>query len=195
VCKERPKEELKDSSKEMIDALIGVIKDLVSSKNNSTIMNNNNNTTITNNIQINLKNYGNEDISHMTKDFLDDCCVRLNEGMKNLVEQIHFNPDMPENHNIKWLSNKQNMYQVFVDGHWHAKEKCNALDELIKKGYKILAKHFFASENAELKKLSDQIQSYLFSLLDRKSENYYQLRRELHVMVYDNTIYVLGLDV
>ena len=196
ICKEKPVA-VNPVTDETIKDLIAVLKEYFSSPDKSiknVLTTNSNNTTINNNIQINLNSYGNEDLSHISKEFLDDCCVRLGVGMRNLVQHIHFNPDVPNNQNIKVLSNKQQLYQVFTDGQWHPKEKHNALDELIKKGYRILVKHFLATEKEEIKNVSDQIQSYLFSLLNRKSENYYQLRRELHVMVYDNTLYVLGLE-
>jgi ElaB/YqjD/DUF883 family membrane-anchored ribosome-binding protein len=50
-----------------------------------------------------------------------------------LIKQIHFNPDIPENHNI-YLSNrnKNNKHlSVFRNGHWEIDNKSTEIDNLI----------------------------------------------------------------
>jgi hypothetical protein len=44
------------------------------------------NNGVINNIQINLNNYGEESLQHLSLDFLNDCVKRLNIGMKNLMK-------------------------------------------------------------------------------------------------------------
>lgn len=160
---------------------------------NNNIITTNNNTQNNQNINININNFGQEDISHLTKDFLDDCVKRLNTGMKNLMKQIHFNPEIPENHNIRILSKKQNLLETFDNGSWHPKDKNNTLDEMIRHGYKILFRHFIDTTNIEDKQSShDYINSYFVNLMNKETEEYYNLRRDLYVMILDNTLYVLG---
>ena len=156
------------------------------------ITTNNHNQNI--NINININNFGQEDISHLSKDFLDDCVKRLNTGMRNLMKEIHFNPEVPGNHNIRLLSKKQNLLETFNDGSWHPKDKNNTLDEMIRNGYKILFKHFISNTNDEEKKelLHEHINTYFLNLMNKETEEYYNLRRELYVMILDNTLYVLG---
>jgi hypothetical protein len=144
-----------------------------------------------NNIQINLNNYGEESLQHLSIEFLNDCMKRLNTGMKNLVKQIHFNPEIPENHNIRILSKKQNLLETFRDGNWHPCDKNSTLDEMIKKGYKILFQHFINNHDETSHELSEQIRNYFVNLMNKEPSVYYDLRRELYVMVMDNTLYVL----
>lgn len=143
-------------------------------------------------INFNLNNYGNENLSYLTTDFLDDCVKRLNNGMKNLVQHIHFNPQVPENRNIRVLSKKQNLLETFRDGAWHPCDKNNTLDEMIKKGYRILFQHFL-NTTLDSEGISDQISKYFVNLMNRETEEYFQLRRDLYVMILDNTLYVLSL--
>lgn len=123
---------------------------------------------------------------------IDDCVKRLNNGMKNLVQYIHFNPQVPENRNIRVLSKKQNLLETFRDGAWHPCDKNNTLDEMIKKGYRILFQHFL-NTTLDSEGISDQISKYFVNLMNRETEEYFQLRRDLYVMILDNTLYVLSL--
>ena len=62
---------------------------------------NNNVTNITNNTQnIIINNFGNEDISHVTKKQILRALRMNKECPVELVKLIHFNTDKPENHNI-----------------------------------------------------------------------------------------------
>lgn len=165
---------------------------------NSPIINQNAPTTVFNTININ--NFGNERIIHITKDFLDDCLKRSNNGMKNLFKEIHFNIQIPENHNIRVLSKKQNMLEKYIDGVWHPCDKNNTLDEMIKKGYRILFKHlnesspFETSDNDQNEQFirNEYVNKYLMQIMRKDSNIYYELRRDLYMMILDGTLYILG---
>jgi hypothetical protein len=150
-----------------------------------------NNSGVINNIQINMNNFGEENLQHLSCEFLNDCMKRLNTGMKNLVKHIHFNPNIPENHNIRVLSKKQNLLETFKDGNWHPCDKNNTLDEMIKKGYRILFQHFINNPDDTSKELTEQINDYFRNLMNKDHNIYYNLRRELYVMIMDNTLYIL----
>lgn len=51
-----------------------------------------------------LKAFGDEDTSHLTYEHLKTCVRMLNVGMRDLISMIHFNPEVPTNHNIKMKS-------------------------------------------------------------------------------------------
>ena len=157
----------------------------------ATIGSNNNNNSIQNII---INNFGSENTSHLSKDFLDDCMKKLNTGMKNLMKEIHFNPDVPENHNIRLLSKKQNLLETFEDGLWHPRDKNNTLDEMIKQGYRILFKHFIeatSESDTSEQPLNEHINKYFVNLMNKETDDYYKLRRDLFVMILDNTLYIL----
>lgn len=62
---------------------------------------------------------------------------------------------------------------------------------MIKKGYKILFQHFINNPDETSHELSEQIRSYFVNLMNKEPSVYYDLRRELYVMIMDNTLYVL----
>jgi hypothetical protein len=57
------------------------------------------NNTTNNNITINV--FGKEDLSHLTPEFLERCIKMEGGGVMEVVKKIHFDPEKPENHNVR----------------------------------------------------------------------------------------------
>jgi len=112
---EKKQEELQDKVEDLLIEL---------SKNGSTINNITNNTTnnTTNNqnkiINININNYGNENIDYLNKDYLNNLLQGAFTAIPKLIENIHFNPSHPENHNIK-ITNKKETLETLVDDKYY----------------------------------------------------------------------------
>jgi hypothetical protein len=68
-----------------------------------------NNTQI--NISMNINNFGQEDVSYLTPDFLSYCLLNPRKGMTSLIENIHYNKEHPHNQNLRCKSLKQNMFE------------------------------------------------------------------------------------
>ena len=108
----------------------------IKKNNNTKIKNIKNNTKIknsnfTNNITIN--NYGNENISFLTPEFLAK--LILSKGVypliPNLIKEIHFNKDFPENKNLKITNKKQPYIKVYENGNWQLKDKKEAIKDIV----------------------------------------------------------------
>jgi hypothetical protein len=65
---------------------------------NNTVNNNNNTMNIVN--IINVNGYGNENRDYIDKYLYERCIGRPSDFVPNLILNIHFNPDYPENHNV-----------------------------------------------------------------------------------------------
>ena len=152
------------------------------------------------NIQINvnnfnqLKDFGNESLSHIPDTFLTKCLLDMNKGLEQLLHEIHFSESAPENHNVRLRSKKQNMLEVYKDGSWSCSDKNNTLDQMIKRGYKVLFAHFINKKNNDnhIKENTDTLTSWFIDLSGQKGECYYKLRRDIYVLILNNTFYVLG---
>ena len=108
---------------------------IINNTNNTNITNNNNNN---NNLIININSYGKEDLSHIT---LNDYKKYLNgffPGFIKFIEKIHFDEQMPENHNICLTNIKSKYIHVFENDKWITKEKNDIIDTLITKKYNML---------------------------------------------------------
>lgn len=95
---------------------------------------------VNNNVQINLNNFGSETLEHLPSEFLTSCF--MSKDIPTLIENIYFDDECPENHNVKLKSSKQKTMQVFADGKWRVKPANNVMDELVNKGQTILKKHY-----------------------------------------------------
>jgi len=104
-------------------------------KINQTIHTQNNNTQ--NNIKIkdsdihfNVLAFGNEDVSFISDEIFKTI---LNKGFNSvpaLVDELHFNKNKPQNHNI-YISNIRDDYVLVFDGHdWNLKLRKEVMDDL-----------------------------------------------------------------
>ena len=140
-----------------------------------------------------VNNYGSETTHHITSQFLDDCMSQRKKGLLQLIDKIHFNPDVPENHNVKIVSKKREVMGVYKDGDWVMESKHSVLHDLIDKGYKILYKHYIDTVDKDEDDQSDtSYYDFLMDVTKPKSLTYYQLRKDLFVMIENATLYVVG---
>lgn len=160
--------------------------------------NNNNNTTVTNNVTINVdkRSFGNEDISYLTTDFLSYCVLNPRKGIASLIENIHFNTEHPSNQNLRCKSFKQNTFEKYVGTEWRICDASNTLDELIKKGYRILNAHYMEHIMNDPNICDDENTQKIYEkfryLGDNSCMDYFAVKRELRVLVKDRTIFLLA---
>lgn len=159
---------------------------------NNTIINNNLNAQTVN---ITMNNYGNENLTHLTHDFLSHCLLNPKKGLASLIETIHYNKDIPENHNIRFKSWKKNLLEKCVDSHWRECDASNTLDELIRKGYRILNTHYAENFMNDPTIYEDEMRQKMYEkfrfLSDTTCNEYNAVKRELRVLIKDRTMYLL----
>jgi hypothetical protein len=149
-----------------------------------------------NNISIVMNNYGQESMTHLTHEFLNHCLLNPSKGLTSLIEKIHYNPELPENHNLRHKSTKQCILQKFINQNWHDCDASNTLDELIKKGYRILNAYYSDHVANDPLIFDDEMTARMYEkfrfLSDKKSLEYNAVKRELRLLVKDKTIYLLA---
>lgn len=200
ICPRRPEmmmqtmirnlqEELNKSKNDIIDLRNQLTQSGVTNINNTTIHNQQNNIVIVN-------NYGSEIVPQLTPEFLNNCLLNPSKGLPSLIEKIHYNPELPENHNIRHKSTKQNLFQKCIDSNWHDCDASNTLDDLIKKGYRILSSFFSEHIATDPSYGEDEMKMMMYEkfrfLGDKKSLEYSAVKRDLRLLVKDKTIYLLA---
>jgi hypothetical protein len=118
--------------------------------------------------------------------------------MSSLIEKIHYNKDYPENHNLRCKSLKNKVFEKYNNAQWTLCDASNTLDELIKKGYKILEAHFAETFLRDPYFFDDEdrveaIQRFRHVLTDKTSQDYHAVKRDLRLLVKDKTMYLLEL--
>jgi hypothetical protein len=201
-CKGR--HHLQDEKLEHLEAKIEELQKMILTQPHiiSTTINNTTHTTQNiqhNNIIINLKPFGSENMSHIEHDkqFLTSCL--LQRDIKSLIESIHCDKDHPENHNVRIKSLKQDLMETNVDGKWIITDKEETLDELINKGYRVFRFHSHKNKIDILDECDDSdeyedIMNWLESIYeDNKMRK--PIKRQLLILFLNNKALLLGKDI
>lgn len=114
-------------------------------QNNNTNCNNNNTTTTYNQQNVYINNFGSENMSHISHKFLDDCLLNFKRGVCNYIEKVNFNPDVPENHNIRF-QDVQNVRVKESDNTWRLRRLEHTVDNLIHERCRELQTHYDSND-------------------------------------------------
>lgn len=100
------------------------------------------NNTTNNNININIiNNFGKENMDYITPEFLNQTIQQVYDSIPTLLKHIHFNPEHPENHNLK-LPNKRDKYMLVKrSDQWKHENKRDVLDSLVRKAHYYMVDH------------------------------------------------------
>ena len=136
---EKNHEKEKKKMYKQIETLLEKVGDTITNNNNNTT---NNNNTYNNQTNIILNNYGNEDLSHITNEMLNNLIKGPCEMINNLTKLIHFNGQKPENMNIYIPNKKQKYIKVYKNNKWLLEEKKDTIPDIVDKNYNILDSHY-----------------------------------------------------
>ena len=140
------------------------------------------------NIQQNIKllSYGNTDMSHLTdKDYMK-CLNHSNFCVPYLIEQIHFDPQKPENHNI-YISNIKNNYVMLYNGNkWILKDRDEAIMNLIDDKDVILEQKLeeWIEKGNEYPKIMNKFKRYIEKKDNNKVLN--KIKDEIKLVLFNN---------
>jgi len=105
--------------------------------NNKTLNNNSNNVTQ----HITINNYGEENLKCLTEAYLTKLIKGAFTAIQKLIEKIHFNPEYPENQNIKITNKKEPYIKVRKNNKWELQDKKETIDTIVDDKYYILDDH------------------------------------------------------
>ena len=120
---------------------------------------------------INLNNFGEEDISHITNDFKLKM-LSLPYGMiQNMIEKVHFNKKKPENKNIALTNKRDNMIRIFKGCEWKYQDRSLVVDELIKKNYYRLDDFFEEEGKSKMNDIHNNRYKVFQNKFDKQDDN------------------------
>lgn len=118
-----------DELKEQVEELMKKVHLLEKSQNS----NYNNNINSFNKIQVN--NYGCENIDYITDKVFKKLLNTPLSAIPKLIELKYFNPEHPENHNIKITNIHDKFAKIYKDNKWLISHKKDVIQELVDNGY------------------------------------------------------------
>lgn len=158
-----------------------------------------NNNTQNNTVIINA--FGKEDISHITPEFISRC-IRManNTGIHNMVKEVHLNPNVPSNHNVRVRSSKKELMEIFNDeSRWQIQDKTFTLDNIIRGVCDKMMEHY--QENTDDIRTEDGDKEYYYyrKLIEVANQSpiirYYNLRKQVYASVLDFTKYRMTISI
>lgn len=109
------------------------IKKLITNNTNNGVINNQN---ITINYQSgNLRNFGQENYDAIPLDLIRSTFMNLE--FRILFENLHCDPDYPENHNVRIKSIKRDLMEIYDDDKWKTFPSISAMKKVIDQLYRI----------------------------------------------------------
>lgn len=166
--------------------------------NNNINTTNNNNNNIQVNIQINAPNnipnireFLSENMEYITDEFILRCAKKLDNGLIELIKNVRFNPEYPENMNIKLHTKRDKTLYVFKNNRWEICDGNTTLESMIIQGARIINQSLLTNTDAE--KMLDEdsyeskIQSWLLSILPKDNLRVLnKLSKSIYAMILDN---------
>ena len=141
------------------------------------------------NTQINLNDFGEEDISHIS-DKVKMKMLTLPYGMvQQMIEKVHFNSKKPENKNIALTNKRDKMMKVFRRKKWKYQDRNYTLEEIIRKNYNRLDEYY--EETAKAQMLDRHIRRYeifqkKFDMQDKELIN--RIKRETEMILLSENL-------
>ena len=80
-----------------------------------------------------VNKWGNENLDYLNTNLFQKV-VKSKKGIPKLIEIIHFNPEHPENHNVRITNKKLKYGEIKKDNKWILKNKKDILTDLIENG-------------------------------------------------------------
>ena len=116
-----------------------------------------------------LNCYGSENIEHITDKYKLELLKLPYSMIPKLIENVHFDPNYPENNNI-YIPNKKEPYvKVFHDNKWVYKDRNKTINELIDKNYNRLDEYY--QKKAIMHMGEEHINRYLEFQTNKESNN------------------------
>lgn len=142
-------------------------------------------------VNFQLNNFGNESVDHITNEFIGACINGNVNGMKKLIEKIHFSEEAPANKNIRMKSRKDKLVEVQKNNKWEVRDAKDATECMIKKGVQIVSEYYHGDINGirdyDDNVLHNKIQAFLTDLLGKKTNQYYDLRKRIYALIVEYT--------
>lgn len=191
------KQQLEDFEKErneMRSQIAMLMEKCVSEKSNRLqhidTQNNTTNNHINNRTHVNIivKSFGHENIDHLTDKIL---CGLIQTApftcVPQLIEKIHFDPDHPENHNIKITNKKMNYAEIIKNNKWVTANKQKVIDEIIQNSYNILDEKYTGYKDGMSEKRQERFDKFQEKYENNDYELHCNIKKDVDLIIINGT--------
>ncbi len=185
-------EQIKTQQHESMETLIRVLQNISTQMstmqsrklrqniNNGTVMNGNNNI----NVNIQLRDFGNENMAAIPAHLLTSCLIQLD--FADLLQNLHFDPDYPENRNIRIKNVKRRLLEVYRNSKWNVTNMDDGIKQMLNKAARMFMKFMNENKDALLQEevneeeygeIKDQIQEIIDKIDEENHANDVKMKR------------------
>ena len=108
-----------------------------------------------------VNSFGKENIDYLTDNIV--CKLIQNAPFKclpQIIEKIHFDPEHPENHNIKITNKKLNYAEIVKDNKWVTTNKKKAIEDMIQNGYNIIEEKYIDNKDSITERKQERFENF-----------------------------------
>ena len=184
---------LKKKNKKLKKEITKLKVDTVTKMNSQTInidkqQNNINNISnvknINNGVAIMINTHGKENFGHLTENIIKQLLLKGFKSVENLIKLVHFDENVPENHNI-YISNMKDTYLIKYDGDdWNLEHKNRAIDDMYEQKSNYLIEKFEEYSDELDKKTIKTFGRFLKRSDD--NEVMAKIKKEIKLILYNN---------
>ena len=121
-------------------------------------------------------------------EFLFECFK--DQNLLKVVEYLHFNPDHPENHNVRIKNINQGLMEAIENGQWKIYKKDELLHDLVYNGWRILNTYYRKNkEDIKFELEDDEISEsveWLNKIFKEDSKLMKELKTDIFILVLNN---------
>ena len=176
---EKERDELRGQIAMLLDKYAGP-----GTTNNTQIIENQNN-----NITIHINAFGKENLDYITDKMIIRCIDKVYSSIPCLIEKIHFDPNHPENHNIKITNKKLPYASVMGDNRkWKTVDRKDAIETMVDNGYNILDDTYREKKECLDETRQQHFEGFQDKYTDQDRELMKKLRTDVELMVMNGLL-------
>jgi len=146
------------------------------------------NNTQNNNITININAFGEENTDYIDGKTILACLDRVYKSVPAIVEMIHFDPEHPENHNIK-ITNKKLPYASVMDNNsnWKTVNRKDAIESMMFNGYNLLEEKYPENKKYMSERKRTHFEGFQNKFESEDKELLKQVKSDVELAVINNS--------
>jgi len=160
--------------------------------------NSNNNNSYNNSYNVQINALGNEDLTRITPELIDTCIRRTTKGLVELMEKIHFDTDVPSNHNLR-ASLQHPDHIRYHDGEgWVYGPRNRVVRDVVNSSHNIMSNRYDDSQQEMRKSMSNAMYEFVDRWMNKMTKSnaqmYVDVMSEMYCALLNKTDRVFGSE-
>ena len=136
------------------------------------------------NIHIHINAFGQENYDYIDDKTVESCLDKIYKSVPAIIKKLHFDPEHPENHNIKITNRKLPYASVMGENQkWKVVDKKNAIEDMVNNGFNILDEKYPTVKTKMSVKKQNHFEGFHEKFMNEDKELHKQLKTDVELLV------------